>query len=100
MSTAENTPATPPKPVTKAEAKAGARAEVKPVTKPETKPTDAAAVKAEAKPADKSDKTPVAKVENRQAGKGSKRRPFNAKKFSANYESIRWNKGPTKKPKH
>jgi hypothetical protein len=71
-------------------------AEIKPAGKPEIKP----AGKPEIKPVAKAETKPAAKTENRQAGKGSKRRPFNAKQFAANYGSIRWMKGQSQRPKH
>ncbi len=43
---------------------------------------------AETKLTNKAEPKPVGKAESRQAGKGSKRRPFNAKQFGANYETI------------
>ncbi len=61
----------------------------------EIKPTG----KAEIKPVDKAEIKPVGKAETRQAGKGSKRRPYNAKQFAANYEAIRWGKRQSKRPK-
>ena len=96
------------KPTDKTETKPAGKPEIKPVAKEETKPAGTPASKAEnqevtaaeTKPADKRETKPVGKTENRQAGKGSKRRPFNAKQFSANYESIRWGKGQSQRPKH
>jgi hypothetical protein len=35
----------------------------------------------------------------RRAGKGSKRRPYKAKQFAANYEAIRWGKRQSKRRK-
>lgn len=91
MITADNKPAPASTPV--------AKAEVKPVAKTESasavKPADTIA----AKPADSVAKA-VAKVESRQAGKGSKRRPFNAKIFGANYGAIQWGHGQAQRPKH
>jgi hypothetical protein len=43
---------------------------------------------------------PVGVAETRQAGKGSKRRPFIAKQFGGNYETIRLGKGQSQRPKH
>ena len=42
---------------------------------------------------------PAGKAESRQAGKGSKRRPYKAKEFAANYEAIRWGKRQSKRRK-
>lgn len=100
MSNAENKPATPSKPAGKTEPKSANKAEVKPVAKTETKPADTAVVNAGVKPADKVESKPIVKAEFRQAGKGSKRRPFNAKQFGANYASIRWSRGQSQRPKH
>jgi hypothetical protein len=61
----------------------------------ENKPAD----KAETKPVAKAETKPAGKTENRQAGKGSKRRPFNAKQFSANYKTIRCGKRQSQRPK-
>jgi hypothetical protein len=55
--------------------------------------------KAETKPVDKAEGKPAGKAETRQAGKGSKRRPFQAKQYAANYEAIRWGKRPSKRAK-
>ena len=76
--------------------KAGPKPEIKPIAKAENKQ----AITAETKPADKREIKPAGKTENRQAGKGSKRRPFNAKQFSANYDAIRWGGAQSQKPKH
>ena len=54
---------------------------------------------AETKAVDKAASKPAGKTESRQAGKGSKRRPFEAKQFAANYEAIRWGKRRSKRPK-
>jgi hypothetical protein len=70
-------------------------AEPEPANKPASKPAEA-----EAKPAAKAETKPVGKVESRQAGKGSKRRPYNAQQFGANYGTIRWSKGQSQRPKH
>jgi hypothetical protein len=52
------------------------------------------------KPVGKAETKPVGVAETRQAGKGSKRRPFNAKQFGGNYETIRLGKGQSQRPKH
>jgi hypothetical protein len=70
-------------------------AEIKPTGKAEIKPVD----KAETKQAGKAEIKPVDKPQTRQAGKGSKRRPFKAKQFAANYEAIRWGKAQSNRPK-
>jgi hypothetical protein len=69
-------------------------------TKPASKAGPATGKPAEAKPANKAENKAVGKVESRQAGKGSKRRPFNAKRFDANYQAIHWGRGQSQKPKH
>ncbi len=68
--------------------------------KVETKPADKPLTSADATPVEKLETKAVGKAENRQAGKGSKRRPFNARQFGSNYESIRWGKGHSQLPKH
>ena len=78
-----------------AELKQAGQAETKPVGKEVAKP----ASPTETKPVDKAASKPTAKTESRQAGKGSKRRPFKAKQFAANYEAIRWGKRQSKRPK-
>jgi len=83
-----------------AESKTAGKVETKSGIKAGSKPTANPPVNAEAKPVDKTETKPVGKVENRQAGKGSKRRPFNAKQFRANYDSIHWNKGQSQRPWH
>jgi hypothetical protein len=70
-------------------------AEIKPTGKAEVKPT----AKVEVKPDGKTEAKPAAKAETRQAGKGSKRRPYRAKLFAANYGAIRWGKRQSKRPK-
>jgi hypothetical protein len=65
------------------------------MSNPETKP----AGQAETKPVDKAESKPAGKMESRQAGKGSKRRPFKAKQYAANYETIHWGKRQSKRPK-
>ena len=55
---------------------------------------------AEPKPVGKTEIKPTGKAETRQAGKGSKRRPYDAKQFGANYGAIRWGKGQSQRPKH
>jgi hypothetical protein len=69
-------------------------------TEPAAKPESTAGKPAEAKTADGAEAGPVGKAQSRQAGKGSKRRPCNAKKFDANYQEIRWERGPSQRPKH
>ena len=54
---------------------------------------------AEIKPAGKAESKPSDKAESRQAGKGSKRRPYRAKQFAANYEAIRWGRRQSKRRK-
>ena len=78
-------------------------AETKPADKPVGKPAVAetkAAGKAETAPGKPAEAKPVGKVESRQAGKGSKHRPCNARRFEANYQSIRWGRGKSQRPKH
>jgi hypothetical protein len=77
-----------------AEIKPAGQAETKSVVKEVTKP----AGQTETKPVDKAESKPAGKVETRQAGKGSKRRPFKAKQYAANYEAIRWGKAHSRKP--
>ena len=52
---------------------------------------------AEVRPTGKAEIKPVGKAESLQAGKGSKRRPYKAKQFAANYEAIRWGKRQPKR---
>jgi len=85
------------KPVGKEVANLAGQTETKPVTKVDTDTKSAG--KTENKQAASAETKPAGKAESRQAGKGSKRRPFNAKQFSANYETIRWSKGKSKRPK-
>ena len=99
MSDANTKPTVTPTPVTKTEPTPAPKADVKPAAKVESTPAVKPADTAAAKPADSVTKA-IAKVENRQAGKGSKRRPFNAKIFGANYGAIQWGHGQAQRPKH
>lgn len=86
-----------------AETKPADKSDSKPAvaeTKPARKAGPATGKPTEAKPVDKAEAKPVGKVESGQAGKGSKRRPFNAQKFDANYQAIHWGPGHSRRPKH
>jgi len=101
MSDADTKPTvTPSTPVTKAAPTTAAKVDVKSVAKVESTPAVKPADSTAAKPTDTPATKPIVKAENRQAGKGSKRRPFNAKVFGANYQSIQWGHGQAQRPKH
>lgn len=92
MSIPASQPVGPATPIAKVATGPAPPAESKPVIQAEAIPAPQPANSVESKIA--------AKGENRQAGKGSKRRPFNAKVFGANYGAIRWGHGQAQRPKH